>query len=185
MCLNRAGICWSTLGMFLVVFVLPVCGDDTKTEDKKADAKVEKKSEEYIAQQKKSGVTVQVNQIQIQRIGTKVSLLPSLKKFGFDPEKYSRTIAISISQNGQGKSSGPISIELKNGEKLNPFSNANQTFMSVVANAEVPKDFDFMETWFGVPKETKFEDIFPITVHYAGTDSLQKPVQFRFKNIHP
>ena len=138
-----------------------------------------------VAQKEISGVEVLVNQIQIQKLGRTAQVPNRLKMFITDRDEFTRTIAISLSQKGQGTTIGPTHLELKNGLKLRPFMNGNQRFMSGVANAAIPDGFDFAEYWFEVPDETKFEEIFPFTVVHNTTNERQEKLEFRFENIEP
>ena len=138
-----------------------------------------------IAKSTKQGVSVEINQLQLQRIGPAVQLPAKLEQLINKPDRLKRTIALSISQSGQGKSSGPMSITLRSGEVLNPCLNGNQRFMSVLANAKVPRDVDYIESWFEVPESIEFADIFPITILYETTDQNQQPVSFKFEKITP
>ena len=138
-----------------------------------------------ITRKKIRGVEVQVNQIQIQKLGSTAQVPSQLADFVSDRNKFTRTITISLSQKGQGTTIGPTHLELKNGSKLRPFLNGNQRFMSAVANAAIPDGFDFAEYWFQVPGETKLKDIFPLVVVHNTTNEQQEKVQFRFENIEP
>jgi hypothetical protein len=138
-----------------------------------------------ITESTKQGVTVRVNQVQIQRIGTEVELVPHIAKFGVDGTKFARTIAISASKKNAGKSSGPISLTLKNGKCLTPMMNGNQKYMSAIANSGSSDGFDFEEVWFELPLDTKFGDVFPIGVRYRCTDTKENVVQFELENIYP
>jgi hypothetical protein len=133
----------------------------------------------------KTGVDVRINQIQLQRIGTSIDPVAAIGKFGIDLENFSRTIAISISQKGQGTSSGPISIILKNGVEMHPMLQGNQKLMSVLVNSKIDEDYDFMESWFAVPSDIEFEQIFPISVSFHSTDLNEVPVDFIFEDITP
>ena len=138
-----------------------------------------------IAESTKQGVTVCVNQIQIQRIGTNVEMAKHIAKFGVDGKKFARTITLSISKKNNGRSSGPASLTLKNGTKLTPMLIGNQKYMSAIANSSPAEGFDFEENWFELPDETKFDQIFPITMSYQCTDKTENVVQFEFANIFP
>jgi len=138
-----------------------------------------------VARKEIRGVEVLVNQIQIQKLGRTADVPDKLRMFIAERRGFSRTIAISLSQKGQGTAVGPTHLELKNGLKLRPFMNGNQRFMSAIANAAIPDGFDFAEYWFEVPSETKFEDIFPITIVHTTTNERQEKVEFRFGDIEP
>jgi hypothetical protein len=138
-----------------------------------------------VARKEIRGVEVLVNQVQIQRLGPTAEIPDKLKISSFGGDELTRTIAISLSQKGHGSSTGPTHLELGNGQKLSPFMNGNQRFMSVIANAAVPQGFDFAEYWFRVPSETKFADIFPLTIVHNTTNDRQEKVEFRFEDIEP
>ena len=138
-----------------------------------------------VAESTKQGVIVRINQVQMQRIGTDVELAKHFAKFGIDSKKFSRTIAIAVSKKNAGKSSGPISITLKNGDFLTPMMNGNQKLMSAIANSSSKDGFDFEETWFEIPANVKFEQVFPISISFRCTDKAENPVQFQFENITP
>lgn len=138
-----------------------------------------------VARQNVRGVEVLINQIQMQKLGAEARVPKHLQAFTFQGDPFSRTIAISISQKGQGASVGPTHVELKNGQKLRPFLHGNQQFMSVVANAAIPDGYDFAEHWFQVPHETKFAEIFPITIVHNTTNEQHEKIEFRFENIEP
>ncbi len=138
-----------------------------------------------IARAKKHGVEVCVNQVQVQRIGPTVQLPRELGLIVSDREDFRRTIAISLSQKGQGTTIGPTHIKLNSGLVLHPVMNGNQRFMSVVANADIPEDFDFAEYWFRIPENMKFADMFPLTVVYTTTNERQEKVEFELAGIEP
>lgn len=138
-----------------------------------------------IAQLEKLGVTVRINQLQVQRLGPTVHVPKNWELLVSGRDEFRRTIAISISQTGQGTTVGPTHIKLKSGQVLRPFLNGNQRFMSVVANAEIPDGFDFAEYWFPIPANTNFADVFPITVVHTSTNERQEKVEFEFVDIEP
>ena len=144
-----------------------------------------KVSSSTIAESTKQGVTICVNQIQIQRIGTNVKLVKHVDQFGIDGENFGRTIALSISKKNSGKSSGPISLTLKNGTVLTPMLIGNQKYMSAIANSDPADGFDFEENWFDLPSDTKFDQIFPVAISYRCTDKAENAVQFELANIYP
>lgn len=140
---------------------------------------------DVIGKLEKNGVEVQINQVQIQRISGDVQIEGSLMSRIVEPPKYRRMIAMSLSQRGQGKASGPISVTLKNGDKLQMRISTNQRLMSLLANARIPEGMDHNEYWFEVPNDTPFEELFPLTVEYKTTNTNGKKCEFKFERIFP
>lgn len=134
-----------------------------------------------IAEQTKQGVEVKIAQLQIQRIAGEVKLSKPFGKFAVDEAPYRRTIAFSILQKGTGNSSGPAMVTLNNGKRPSHRMSSNQQMMSRMANAQTPDGYQFMEYWFEVPADTKFSDIFPITIQYETTTKDQAKVSFEFE----
>jgi len=149
--------------------------------------KLTEKGKEFtpVAQMTRNGVEVRINQIQIQRLGG-VAKPPELLKVAMnDMSPLGRTIAFSISQKGQGTSVGPTFIKLASGKVVQPFLTGNQQLMSDLATATPPEGFDFGENWFAIPKDSKFSDIFPITVVHNTTNKRQESVKFELTDIEP
>ena len=139
-----------------------------------------------IATATKNDVTVEISQLQFQRIGSTPELFESAKKFGLNmQDKFKRTIALSLRQKGNGNSSGPIYIKLRNGKTLTPFLNGNQKLMSAIANARYKQQFDFSEYWFSIPSEIQFADVFPIKVYYTTSNRNGDSIDFNFAEITP
>lgn len=107
------------------------------------------------------------------------------RKTGMNGDNFARFISLSISQKGQGKTSGPTFISLKNGDVLSPCLFSSTKFMSAIANAETTKDYDYMEASFKIPADTAFTDIFPISITHETTDAGQRKVKFVFEDISP
>ena len=138
-----------------------------------------------IAEREIDGVVVRINQLQMQRIGGEVRTPEILTRLQIGGEKFQRTIALVLTQNGQGTTSGPLHITLRNGRVLHPVLDGNSRFMSVLANAETAEGDAFQETWFTVPAEVEFADVFPIQVTFKTTTPDGKPVTFEFDGLTP
>lgn len=166
--------CMFAIGFLFVFIPLNSFGLDDKPQSKDA-----------LAVLRKDGVEVRINQVQIQRVGTSVQISKRLEPLVGNQKKYQRTIAISISQSGNGSSTGPTQIRLKNGKSLTPMLNGNQKLMNGVANAKAPEGFDFAEYWFAVPTDVDFSEIFPIAVVHNTTNEKRQNVKLTFTGIEP
>ena len=133
----------------------------------------------------KNGVEVRINQVQMQRITGEVDVEATLMRKVLERANYARTIAVSLSQKGQGNLQGPIVVKSSNGKTLQMRISTNQRLMSRLANAAIPEGFDYSEYWFEISPDTPFVEIFPLTIEYETTNEEGEKCKFKFEKIFP
>lgn len=169
--------------VIIACFFAAGAGRQTVTNPEPARQAAEEPS--VIAMMEQSGVEFRILQIQVRRSSEPVRLPESMTRMGIDEKAFARTIALSMSLRGQGRSSGPASITLSDGTLLRPRLHTNSQLMGSMASATIPQDTEYTELWFEVPSETEFRDIFPIQVRYETTNRSEAAVSFQFDDVTP